>query len=116
MDFELTAILAIKDLFPEVKIVGCYFHYSRSLWRKAKQLGITKSKMGVIHVNLCTQLSYLPPNFLDEGSKVQTILKLLSSMIILLKHGLSMIYSQRHGIHSIKLTELIIWWSHGMEK
>ncbi|KAF9411155.1 hypothetical protein HW555_010017 [Spodoptera exigua] len=67
MDFEVTAILAIKDLFPEVKILGCYFHFNRCLWRKAKQLGVVKSKLGVIHVKLCTQLAHLPPDFLDEG-------------------------------------------------
>ncbi|KAH9634392.1 hypothetical protein HF086_000218 [Spodoptera exigua] len=63
MDFEVTAILAIKDLFPEVKILGCYFHFNRCLWRKAKQLGVVKSKLGVIHVKLCTQLAHLPQTF-----------------------------------------------------
>ncbi|XP_053618345.1 uncharacterized protein LOC128679882 [Plodia interpunctella] len=67
MDFEVTAISAIKDFFPEVKIVGCYFHYSRSLWRKAKQIGVVKLKLGKIHVKLCTVLSHLPPDLLDEG-------------------------------------------------
>lgn len=67
MDFEVTAILAIKGLFPEVKIVGCFFHFSRSLWRKAKQLGVIKSRLGRIHVKLCTVLSHLPLNLLDDG-------------------------------------------------
>ncbi|XP_047037258.1 uncharacterized protein LOC124642701 [Helicoverpa zea] len=53
MDFEVSAILAIRNLFPDVKIVGCYFHFNRSLWRKAKQLGLNKSKLSMIHVKLC---------------------------------------------------------------
>ena len=67
MDFEMTAISAIKDLFPEVKIVGCYFHYIRSLWRKAKQLGVVKSKLGANHVKLCMALSHLPSDLLEDG-------------------------------------------------
>ena len=67
MDFEVSAILALKLMFPDVKIVGCYFHFCRCLWRKAKQFGVTKSKLGRIHVSLCTAMSHLPQHLLDDG-------------------------------------------------
>ena len=43
-DFEKSLILAIKEEFPSSLIQGCYFHYLKSLWKKCKKLGLTKSK------------------------------------------------------------------------
>ena len=44
-DFEKSLINAIRNNFKEIKIYGCYFHYVKALWKKARKLGLTKSKL-----------------------------------------------------------------------
>lgn len=67
VDFEVAAIQAIRSHFPNVKITGCYFHFRRCLWRKAKTLGVCKTQLGKDHVKLCAALSHLPPELIDDG-------------------------------------------------
>lgn len=50
-----------------MKIVGCGFHFKRSLFRKAKKIGVLKNVLGKVHIQLCASLSHLPPKFIDEG-------------------------------------------------
>lgn len=45
-DFEKPLIQALQHEFPNIKIVGCYTHFKRYLWRKAETLSLTKSKLG----------------------------------------------------------------------
>lgn len=44
-DFEKSLLNAIKEEFNSSIIQGCYFHYLKSLWKKCKKLGLTKSKL-----------------------------------------------------------------------
>jgi hypothetical protein len=66
-DFELPAIDAFKTVFPEAENHGCYYHYTKSLWRKAKELGINKSYYTRKPVALCNALPLLPSNKIMEG-------------------------------------------------
>ncbi|XP_022819196.1 uncharacterized protein LOC111362902 [Spodoptera litura] len=59
-DFEKPLIQALQHEFPNIKIVGCYTHFKRCLWRKAKMLRLTKSKLGKDHVKRCCSLPLLP--------------------------------------------------------
>lgn len=45
MDFEKASRKAFKLVFPESHLRGCYFHYIKSLWNKAKKEGLTKGKL-----------------------------------------------------------------------
>lgn len=45
-DFEKPLIQALQHEFPNIKILGCYTHFKRYLWRKAETLSLTKSKLG----------------------------------------------------------------------
>lgn len=67
LDFEQAAMTAIKDAFPDTCICGCFFHFCRSLWRKADEVGITKSALARKHVKRCTVLAHLPKEFIDSG-------------------------------------------------
>lgn len=67
VDFEVPAKLAIRSNFPGVKITGCCFHFNRSLWRKAKALGVCKTQLGKVHVKHCAALSHLPSELIEEG-------------------------------------------------
>ncbi len=36
----MAAISAIEEVFPNVVLSGCFFHYAQSLWRKLQSLGL----------------------------------------------------------------------------
>ena len=42
LDFEKASRKALKDNFPEADIKGCYYHYAKALWAKAKKYGLTR--------------------------------------------------------------------------
>ena len=44
-DIEKSLIKAIKTEFNKSKINGCFFHYFKALWKKAKTLGIAKLRL-----------------------------------------------------------------------
>ena len=44
-DFKKLLIKVIKTEFNKSKINGCFFHYVKELWKKAKTLGIAKLRL-----------------------------------------------------------------------
>ena len=40
-DFEISAINAFKNIFPEAQVKTCFFHYSQSLWRKIQDYSLS---------------------------------------------------------------------------
>lgn len=42
--FERASINAVFEVFPVVKILVCYYHWARCVWRKAKSLGNTNKQ------------------------------------------------------------------------
>lgn len=42
IDFETGMIAAIKTLFPESTVRGCFFHYTQAIWRAVKSRGLTQ--------------------------------------------------------------------------
>lgn len=59
-DYEKAAINAIIEEFPTVTVIGCYYHWTRCVWRKANKLGITKSGVERRIVSLSSKLPLLP--------------------------------------------------------
>ena len=45
IDFEKSSRKAFKLTFPEAHLFGCYFHYIKALWNKAKKEGLTKKPL-----------------------------------------------------------------------
>lgn len=43
-DFQKSLLKSIREEFEKVKICGCFFHFIKSLWKKARNLGLTKKK------------------------------------------------------------------------
>ena len=43
-DFEKSLRKALIEIFPKSNIYGCYFHYVKALWKKAKKYGICRKK------------------------------------------------------------------------
>lgn len=60
---------AIKSVFPLVIVHGCYYHYNKAVWAKAKELGITKSNhpSKIREVQLSAVLPLLPATKIMKG-------------------------------------------------
>ena len=42
MNFEKGSRKSFNIIFPEAHLMGCYFHYVKSLWKKIKKEGLTR--------------------------------------------------------------------------
>ena len=66
-DFEIAVMNAIVVVFPKVITKGCYFHYSQAVWKKGKELQLTKLKTTRRQVALSAVLPLLPQNEIFNG-------------------------------------------------
>lgn len=66
IDYEKSAINAIRKKFPNTILKGCYYHFCRSIFKKAKNLGI-KSRVQRRHVARCAGLARLPLRYITSG-------------------------------------------------
>ena len=60
LDFEIGIIEAIQIVFPNVNIIGCYFHFMKNLRKKANNLHLLTDELKDQTNNLLKELSYLP--------------------------------------------------------
>lgn len=71
IDYELAAITAIQEVFPNIKIQGCFFHFGQCLWRKVQEIGLSeayKNNDEVRHsVRMCGALPFLKLEDIDDG-------------------------------------------------
>ena len=42
-DWEIAPRNALKEVFPQIGIYGCWFHYTQCIWRKTQKLGLSHS-------------------------------------------------------------------------
>ena len=66
-DYEKAAINGIRNVFPTIVSKGCYYHFSKALWKKAKELNLTTKKIYKKHVALCSSLALLPSEYKADG-------------------------------------------------
>ena len=70
-DFEQASINSFKEMFPNVSIKGCFFHFSPANWRKIQALGLStfyKENMKVqSKVKCCVVLALIPQQDVYEG-------------------------------------------------
>ena len=69
LDFEKAARKALNEIFPESNIIGCYFHFIKALWLKAKKLGLISKKLikdTIILIFAYKIYCFIPKNYLDD--------------------------------------------------
>jgi len=63
-NFELGLITAIETELPKAHVSGCFFHFTKSLWRRIQALKLSGPYRNDRHLEKCVQkvmaLSYLP--------------------------------------------------------
>ena len=45
IDFQIAELNAIKRIFPNIRLVGCWFHFKKNLVKNAKKKDCTKINM-----------------------------------------------------------------------
>lgn len=63
-DYEAAVIKAIKTVYPQITVSGCYYHMSKAVWRNAKRLNCIKTKDDRRMVRLAANLPLLPAKFI----------------------------------------------------
>lgn len=66
-DFEFAPSNASKAIFPDVTLKKCYYHFTNSIWRKAKSLQLKKNKRYRRIVGLCAALALLSQHLVIQG-------------------------------------------------
>lgn len=66
-DFELAAINALTEVFPNIQLKGCFYHWSRAMWKKAKAMGFNKKKGHKRIIGLTAALPLLPEEEMEHG-------------------------------------------------
>jgi len=70
LDFEISLQNAIKTVFENIKISGCYFHYVKILWQKSKIFGLcTKNEMKITKILLFI-LKIMPYMEIDDREDI----------------------------------------------
>ena len=60
-DWEPAARNAIKEVHPQIKIYGCWFHYTKCIWRKIQKLGLANTFKNNIEIQaFLRQLMAIP--------------------------------------------------------
>ena len=70
MDFEKSMIKAIKINFENARIDGCYFHYVKLLWSRAKKYGLCSQRMLKNTKIILFILKILPFVFPDDRNNI----------------------------------------------
>lgn len=65
-DFERGAMNAIQEVYPEIEIRGCYYHWHKALWHQRKSLKL-KSKGQTRIIGLTAALPLLPAEAMLDG-------------------------------------------------
>lgn len=66
-DYERAQINAVRNVFPNASISGCFHHYNEAIIKKSRELGLDDTREGRNITNLCSLLPLLPTNYIQEG-------------------------------------------------
>uniref|UniRef100_A0A1E1WV05 FLYWCH-type domain-containing protein n=1 Tax=Pectinophora gossypiella TaxID=13191 RepID=A0A1E1WV05_PECGO len=77
-DYEIAIMNAVKYVFQESNVSGCYYHYQRAVWKKAKELKVNRTSVERRIVRMAAILPLLPAQFIPQGR--QLILEKMESI------------------------------------
>ena len=66
IDFNKDSCKAIKQNFPDIYIIKCFFHYVQSIFQKIKKLGLNKNKFNKELYELLYNIKIL--SFINPGN------------------------------------------------
>lgn len=66
-DYEKAPINALTEIYKDIQVKGCFYHWSKSVWKRAKLLGHTKSKAEKRIIALTAALPLIPHTLIREG-------------------------------------------------
>ena len=73
VDFELGLINSLKRIFPDIKIIGCFFHYTRALKSKANELKLLRGDIKNITNDFLKLLYKAPFIFRKDTNYIKAI-------------------------------------------
>lgn len=59
VDFEIGLINAVQEIIKPSKLIGCFFHYTQCLWRKANEMGLRKKEKKLMTMQLILSCQFL---------------------------------------------------------
>lgn len=80
LDFERAAINAVRALWPNSLITGCFFHLNQNMWKKIQRLGLSvfygQSVQNATKLKMVSALAFVPPGeVVDSWSELLQILR-----------------------------------------
>ena len=67
-DWEPAARNAFKQVYPHIKLYGCWFHFTQRIWLKSQKLGLSKSFRGnsevTKYIKQLMAILFLPPSLI----------------------------------------------------
>lgn len=68
-DYEVPLRTAAKEIFPNARLVGCYFHFARAVFKKFKHMGLCKAEDQKIRmaIKMAMNIPLLPQKYISTG-------------------------------------------------
>lgn len=66
-DWETAIINAVKSIYPQVRVKGCFYHFTKAIWRNGDKLGMLIDKSHKRIVRLTSNLALMPVKFIPEA-------------------------------------------------
>jgi len=60
MDFEQALRKSFKNMWPEIKILGCYFHLLQAIVKRMKHTGVYRLRRKSIALTMIQRLAFVP--------------------------------------------------------
>ena len=73
VDFESGLINALKETFKDAKRIGCFFHYTRALRKKAQYLGLLAESDNNSFKDLLKEFYLAPFSYSKDKNKINSI-------------------------------------------
>ena len=85
-DFEIGLINALKNIFPKAVAIGCFYHYTRSLANKLKNMNLFSKKNKSVSRNLLKDLYKLPYIYAFNKSCIENLFSKYPNQYIEFRH------------------------------